>query len=724
MPLEREQHYVRDRAYVLPPPFNPSGTLTLGPSELQGRLKECLESARQYLRLQPAYPFIQDGLDMINGYRPTINVASLSDLQMELTIRNLKELNAAQTNLRIIPAFKTDIPEFNGQNAIMNKCFMAWQQMTFQDRSLRKCWQYATGAGTGYAYVRYDPNYYYKGRGDLVTEPLGPLDVLPVGLPRTHDIQKAYLVALRIETPFHEVCRLYPTFADKIRPSRESATARGTVMAESVRYASAALRRFGPGASQEYEPVTWPALDLYYVFIDDWSVNNTGHPVPMGRPGTSWYYEVPYIGQLMPDGNRATEEDCLYYPTRRRVVMTEDIALTPDPMDQVNPYWHSKVPITQFQADDWAWNFLGFPLTRAGSSYEKANTEVMRGVVDACNVRLNPPMSYDRNAMSMALAQSINTRIPGTRVGLDMTFSGDQMKVLNNTLEMYTFPPYIPDVVKANEARLTYQMGVADAQALARARQLPSSDSMDRILDSLGPLIKDQSRNMEQSIRAWGEQWKSNFFQFMPAKRRMELIGPDGMDWADFDFEPGDLIPAGDFNWQTPEATNVNTGEVTKWGPVQQGNILKIYARENPILAKAPKYQRARWHKDQFTFTVTPYSIHEMNSMTRRMFHLQLMRSGFPLDWWTLAELFDIKNFGPPPRFKDPETGEWRTANTVMERYTVQLEIQARIAQATGAGQQGKGKGHPPSGQKPPTLSAKTRGAGAGTDAVVRESKQ
>ena len=52
---------------------------------------------------------------------------------------------------------------------------------------------------------------------------------------------------------------------------------------------------------------------------------------------------------------------------------------------------------------------------------------------------------------------------------------------------------------------------------LARARQLPSGDSQEKLLETLGPLVKDQSRNMEQPIRAIGEMWKSNFMQFITA---------------------------------------------------------------------------------------------------------------------------------------------------------------------------------------------------------------
>jgi hypothetical protein len=269
----------------------------------------------------------------------------------------------------------------------------------------------------------------------------------------------------------------------------------------------------------------------------------------------------------------------------------------------------------------------------------------------------------------------------------------------------YEFPAFYPQVIQQNEQRLTHQMGVADASALARARQLPSGDSVEKIMESLGPLIKDMSRNMEASIRDFGEIWKSNFFQFYTAPRRMQLLGPDGLAEEDFDYDPATLIPSSD--------TVINMRQL---GITTDG---------------VPYFERARWHKDHFTFSVTPYSLHELNSMTRRLFILQLTKSGFPMDWWTMAEMFDVKNFGSLPTFEDPETKELRTAQTVMERWTCQMEIMAHIQQAQqggqgggkgGGGQPGKGPGRPETFQQPPTLEQKKMDAG--TRSTVRTSKR
>lgn len=706
----------RDRSYLCPAPFSTRGEIAYSESKLLDWCRNCVTDGKAYLKLQPAYRYIQEGMDLVNGEYDNVNVDTLSDYRGEITLRNLKELIASQTNVRIIPSFKSELPDFRNQEQILNRAFMAWQMATFFDRSLRRGWQWATGGGTGYLGLRYDPDYWYKGKGDIKVDAYGPLDVMPLGMGRQHDLQKAYAVALRVETPIHEAWRLFPTFVDKIKPTRENSKGRGTVISQAVKFASAVLRRFGPGSVMENEAAPWEMADLYYIYIDDDSVNDTGQPMPMGMPGSSWYYEVPYMGQELPSGEtrggqrltrKATRDDCLLYPNRRLIVATEECVLTPDPSYQVSPYWHAKVPLVQLRADDWSWLFLGFPVTRAGRTIERANNQIMRGMVDAMNARLSPPRAFDRNITARSLMETMDTRLPNQVVGMDFTFGSDSPVRPLLPFNWYEFPAYYPAIVTQNEQRLTHQMGVADATAIARARQLPSGDSMEKIMESLGPLIKDMSRNMEESIRGFGEMWKSNFFQFYTAARRMQLLGPDGITEEDFDYDPGSLIPSSD---------------------------TVISMRQQGVTGEGvPYFERARWHKDHFAFSVQPYSLHELNSMTRRLFILQLSKAGFPMDWWTMADMFDVKNFGDLPQYEDPKTGEMRTAQTVMERWTCQMEIMAQVQRAMGGGEQGGGGGKPPvpgqkgpgrpgSGQQPPTLEQKK--ADAGTRSTVRESKR
>ena len=678
--------------YMAPQPFDRITGVPCTADEQFGWSRELIQSAKAYLKLQPAHPFIQDGLDIVNGDLAKSTNVSLSGVRTDLVTRNLRELNAAQSNLRIVPAIKTEAADFYEQTSVLGKSYMYWHQKIFADRIIRKAWQYATGLGTGYLSIGYDPDHYGIRRGEIMIRPHGPLDILPVGLPHDHDLQKAYAVAIRIPTPYHQAAHMFPDYADKLHPTRESLKQHGTVIAQSVKFASAVLKRFGPGATQQQEPISWAETDLYYIFIDDRTVNYTGREVLMGDIGTSWEYRVPYVGQIIEIGRdadgkkhykQATPDDCLFYPYRRVMVCTDDTILTPDPTLQVNKGWHGRVPVVQFRADDWPWTFLGFPLSKAGMLLEKANIEILRAIVDAMNVRLSPPTGYDRNTMARSLAETMNMRIPNQRIGLDYTLGGEQFKPLL-PVDFYNVPTNSMELIQANEGRITHQMGVADASALTRARQLPAGDSAERLLEALGPIIKDQSRNMEFSITQLGDMWIPLCLQWWSARRRFQIFGDDGLVSDDVDWNPGSMVPQ------------------------SEQDRLGSY------------FEAARRHSSNFHYEVEPYSLHELNSITRKMAFLQLQRSGFPLSWWTQGRLWGI-DLGRKPRNQDPESPEFgKEYKSELELWIAQKEIEARFAQAAGGAGKGAGKGpgRKPSGQAPPQLTQKD----GGLRSTVRES--
>lgn len=730
-----------DRAYLCPEPFvkkrggRDSEWAICNPDELFAWTQQMLQDGRSYLRLQPAYKYISDGMDIVNGEFLVTDVQSLSNVKTENTTRNLKEIVAAQTNLRIIPSFKAESEIYTEQNAILNKGFMAWQNMTFADRSLRRGWQWACAGGTGYIGTRYDPNYYYRGKGDIVWDAYGPLDVIPLGLPPSLSLQGAYAVAGRKSMPIHQVWRMFPLQRDQIRANRVNTLGKGMVIAQAVKFASAVVKRWSQGARQPEQTATWDNTDVYHIYVDDDSVNETGAPIQMMGPdgvwGTSWSYTVPFVGQEIETGRFlqggraetriARREDCLLYPNRRLIVATDTCVVNPDPTCQSSYRWDGRVPFAQLRADDWAWNFLGFPLTRYGQSLEKLIIELWRGVGDQMNLRLNPSAFFDRNSNATSLLQTINPRIPGLRTGIDMQ--------LNTPAQSWTpmmpFNWYQTDAgiveaaAKILPALLKEQMGVADVTAMARARQLPSGDSTEKLLEAMGPLVKDQSRNMESTVRDLGEMWKSDWFQFATAARRMQMFGLEGVSEEDFDYEPGTLIPLayrrnpdGTYQMQDDKRVTYNMEEKDGMWRIAPDTGLSMH----PLAVQ--HFERARWHKGNFTFNVTPYSLHELNSTSRKLFMFQLMKVGFPLSWWTLAEMFDVKNFGPC-MVPDNKSGGMREARNEIERWTAQLEIQARVAAATGAGQGGKknGRGRPETFQKSPRLEPK-----AGGDSTIRTS--
>jgi hypothetical protein len=100
---------------------------------------------------------------------------------------------------------------------------------------------------------------------------------------------------------------------------------------------------------------------------------------------------------------------------------------------------------------------------------------------------------------------------------------------------------------------------------------------------------------------------------------------------------------------------------------------------------------------------------------------LQLRQRGFPIDMWTIAEQFDIKNFGPKPKGCDTVLDCWMEEQSMMAKLKVVIaeEVGAPPPEQTGprGGQKGTG-GRAPSGQQAPQF--KTRPDGRQT---IQESR-
>jgi hypothetical protein len=224
---------------------------------------------------------------------------------------------------------------------------------------------------------------------------------------------------------------------------------------------------------------------------------------------------------------------------------------------------------------------------------------------------------------------------------------------------------------------MDHQMGVQDFTAIAKARQIPSSDSIEKILEMAGPLVMDMSRSMERSIRELGEQMKSNFFQFYTVPRRLQIMGPSGLVDEDFDYDPMNMIPS-----HLP------------------GEDVRIPSRHTML-------DRAKWHQNNFIFHVTPHSLHQITQMSTKLMYIQLWRGGFPIDPWTVAEAMDIPNFWSAPP----------TAITVMDKWAYWKGTLMEMAQE-GIEAQSALQGRPPSGQKAPHLVQKD----GGTRTTIAES--
>jgi hypothetical protein len=684
-----------------------------------GWMREAIAQGRNFLKAQPSYQSVQDFPDVIGGLeRPNPNTSNkLSDVRYNKSKRVVRELSAGLSNLRPISTYRTENGDYQHQTEILNKLYLSWYHMSSARKSIRQAIQWAAG-GKGWLSPLWSPTVPWSPKGDIKLFVYGPNQVLPVQIGEDNDIQNAYAVTLCVETPLFQARLKYPQYADKIKHDRSFASWLRAGVTAMQRFQSPALNAIDREKQKSSRAGTFPTVDIYYTYVLDGAVNNTGHTIPMGRPGSSWYYEVPTLGSDISTGlkdpqtgadqfRKSSADDCRIYPLRRLLITTNDVHLNPDVADQTSTYWHGRVPLIPFQLDDWPWAFWGFPVTADTKPLEKSLVNTLRAIDDSANVKLDPPMKYG-GAVAKSEIDRLDFRIPGTKTKIEGA-KGDSYIETLVPKDYYDVPPWMKDHLTWLDNAIDFVSAVKDIQALLKAKQIPSSESIEKIHELMGPVLADMGLNVEDSMQELGTQMKSNFFQYYPLSRRLQILGENGVDEQDWDYDPATLIPS-----HLPGEAGFE--EWRKWAKAGGKGPLTMGATEP---SRSDFLRRARWHMNNFTFRVTPNSLLQMTQITRKMILLQLRRSGFPISMWTVAEQFDIPNFGKIPPGVDTELEKWMEEQRMMARLKVVIaeETQQELAETTGpkGGQRGTG-GRAPSGNAPPQFKMRPDGRGTVTE--------
>ena len=131
-------------------------------------------------------------------------------------------------------------------------------------------------------------------------------------------------------------------------------------------------------------------------------------------------------------------------------------------------------------------------------------------------------------------------------------------------------------------------------------KQVPGSDTLDRITFSKNTPIRMMGRNLEGFVDEIGGMWTSNALQFYDATTRIELLGEDGLTKEDMDDRPGSLIPDGinsesyvrRFKFKSDKGTLLN---VQRQDKIQIGFAL----RKNHDISRNQLFDLLDWNIDR-----------------------------------------------------------------------------------------------------------------------------
>jgi hypothetical protein len=661
-----------------------------------GWVDEATEDGLSWQRAQRAYRHWEKALEIISGDESCRDVL---DYRSHISGRRLK------TNVRVAASGLSNIRPIWGWHAnkayaaqatVMNKTAQSLYLQGYWDQDIKAVllWSFATGVGFLRPVYRRDMA--GRGKGSIQLDSYGAPCVCPVQLPANGDFQKAYAVTLLDEQPIWMAHGMFPLFQDQLKPTASrywySAEIRTAAQKNSRKKDNWFSRKRTDSSSELFIPIR-------YTTICDLALNTTGRTIPMGQPGSPWYYEVPSLGSEIPDSNgkpkRADENDARLYPYRRLMISTEKCLMYDGPSFN----WHGELDLIPFYVDWWPWEPMG--LNPIGDTWElqKALDEIDRGCMDKVRIDLDRPLAYNLDAVTSKEAKSFDPLEPRNRIGYDgsqvdrpFTSPVDEsfFQISNTTLQ----------VRELLQGELDYAFQTRELIELAKAKALSKGmDDVQALIAASGPLVKDMCRGMEKSLGIAGSQVGWLMLEYMGTPQMLQYVGMESMPPEVFDYDPESIVPS---HMPGEDATD----------PVTQMAVPSQYTR----------LQRARFFAEQVRHFLLPHSAHEIAQMSFRLMLMQLKQRGIGISEATIMRACEVPDVEMPEGNSEQERFQAEQKDKLL--FAVKMKELAESmgldpAALAGGGGGGKHGGRPPSAHAAPKMETKD----GGSRATVTESR-
>jgi hypothetical protein len=686
--------------------LNPAQAENAYVTQLLAQLKKRIRSGLDYYRREPAYLAEPVVLKCVEGNFKSVKSQALSTLFDNRLRKTEYDIASALTDVRPIWNYSTFRAEYKDQADTFSKLARFWWKKAGCDTGLFQSLLYSQRGGSGFLWQRWNPT--LPGGGDMELVALGPRDVLPWGPTYGKSIQDWQGVIIRQNVDMADLVNQYPTKRYAIASSTGGwfdPPVRTTIPGHMP--VASPMDPLGRGVASSAGPTASRAMngtvDLMVAYFKDYARNTSDEPKTMGREGSSWTYTV--------------QPGDLLYPRGRMVKFVEGAVLEDGP----NPYWHGQFPLTRVTLLRDPELLLGLSLLFDVIPLNERLNEVLRCMDDGLQQWVRRPVKTN-SSMAESKLKAIDSRLPGGKYRVNST-AGEDFEILDGP----NFPNWIINFAEYLKNAIDENTGARGLRNLDQLKQMPSGDTLEKYMESLTPMIAQMARSVELSLAEVADQFIMNAMQFYPAGRRYQTLGASGLSLEDFDFNPANMVPS----------------------------------KEGDTVESLP--ERAIEHKKNFIFDVAPNTFLNVSNSTKQLQVLQLFQRG-AVDWWTLAEAFNLTGIGPWPAETIPERMVIGKQQGIVPGSTpemVQAQQQAATAQALMAvaqaqqamqqmmmqqmmgqtgqappqgqpptqsgppppeGGTGKPVGRPGSAQDPPQLIERSDGAG-GTRTVLSESR-
>lgn len=672
--------------------------------EKMGYLNDLVNATEGIVTKQPGFRGMDSAIAMISGRYDRKPVESRSRLVIPRGKRALREVVSSISDIRAIDGFTTENSSQTENVALFNKIWKSiWFEAKFP-RTLRRAVQWFTVGGISYISPVYrNLRLSARNKRGMAFDAYPSSDCLPFQLPMDNNVQGAYGWTIIKFMPTFEAHAKYPTFQHLLRPIARrrysgNAAKDRLALAERFRQDNLGISQTGSNWAEDFN-------EIRFTYIRDLRVNDLGKPMPMGTPGASESYIVPYLGQEIPTGEfnngvrimrKADIEDCYLYPNLR--LMTSQRGM-PRPIYDGPAYsWHGMFPLARFSADEWPWE-PGYALANDIFSIDETQQSFERGLDQTAKARFDPALMYDKSAMNRKTAEAFDPYEERGRLGLEGGITEATVKTAL-PIELLSMPGWAFEYQKLlNDAR-NYILGTDQMANLAEAKMASAQgDVMQEAMEDAGPIVKDISHGMEGPMQDLMFMTLSDVLQYYPTGRVMNIVGADGVTMSTFDLEPDSIIPSHGASENDKSKTSAFT-----------------------------RMQRCQMFLDNFSATVAPGALHGIVQTSQKLMMVQFQRAGGIISTETVAKALDIPNWGTLEGTTELE--KWKSEQKMKLEFAEQLkELQASVAlqppglappPVTPLAGGGPQPGRPPSGNKPAHLEVK--GSAEGPRATITES--
>jgi hypothetical protein len=438
---------------------------------------------------------------------------------------NFWELHGLLTDIKPI----MDVKSGNGDKAyveaaaVINKGIRAWAYKNRYNArlALNVCWGILTSS---FCKWQWNPDLAHE-EGDLEAKVYGPKDVLLLKPDVDDPVQSSLCLIGERPVSLSWLKKKYPTrghlavadmkYSAYTTPTQAPAHVNSLlwdVMSPAVKYKI--------GGQPETKASSFPMALHQEFWFPDYQTNVSNVTVTMGKG--NWKYEVKPMGRLYPRGRVITKAG--------GHVME----------DQCNPYWHGQKPFTMLRLNVVPWSVYGSSDVKNWIHLQDIMNQILAGVLDMIKRAVNPGFFAPRNAFTETVWASIDFAKPGEKAAYSPNAAHEPKFAPAPNL-----PGYVMQAYQIVERALEQMSGKSAANQMMGKKQIPGSDGIEAIQMMRTTPVRVKSRNIEGFIEDGGNLMVPNMIQFYTEKRRMSMMGRSGTTDADFDWDPGTIIPAG-----------------------------------------------------------------------------------------------------------------------------------------------------------------------------------